>query len=231
MFYITGDTHGKFERIADFCETSNTCREDVLIILGDAGINYYGGKKDIRLKEKLAALPITLFCLHGNHEARPASTGLYELCSWHGGQTYRETAYPNLLFAEDGEIYELGGYRCFAIGGAYSVDKYYRLEKGFKWFLDEQPDDEAKQTVEARLENINWKVDVVLTHTCPLKYEPTEVFLPFIDQSGVDKSTEEWLDRIESRLTYQKWYCGHYHTEKQVDKLEFLFESIQVFCQ
>lgn len=231
MFYITGDTHGKFERIADFCATSHTCRDDVLIILGDAGINYYGGKKDIRLKEKLAALPITLFCLHGNHEVRPAYTGLYELCSWHGGQTYFETAYPNLLFAKDGEIYELGGYRCFAIGGAYSVDKYYRLEKGFKWFSDEQPGDETKQTVEARLENIKWKVDVVLTHTCPLKYEPTEVFLPFIDQSRVDKSTEEWLDRIESQLSYQRWYCGHYHTEKRVDKLEFLFESIQVFCQ
>ncbi len=231
MFYITGDTHGKFERIADFCATSHTCHDDVLIILGDAGINYYGGKKDIRLKEKLAALPITLFCLHGNHEARPVSTGLYELRPWNGGQAYVEVAYPNLLFAKDGEIYELGGYRCFVIGGAYSVDKYYRLEKGFKWFSDEQPGDETKQTVEARLENIKWKVDVVLTHTCPLKYEPTEVFLPFIDQSGVDKSTEEWLDRIESRLTYQKWYCGHYHTEKQVDKLEFLFESIQVFCQ
>lgn len=231
MIYITGDTHGKFERIADFCENTHTCREDVLIILGDAGINYYGGKKDIRLKQKLAALPITLFCLHGNHEARPVSTGLYELRPWNDGRAYVEVAYPNLLFAKDGEIYELGGYQCFAIGGAYSVDKYYRLEKGFKWFSDEQPDDETKQTVEARLEKINWAVDVVLTHTCPLKYEPTEVFLPFIDQSGVDKSTEEWLDRIEARLTYQKWYCGHYHTEKQVNKLKFLFESIQVFCQ
>ena len=26
-------------------------KEDILIILGDAGINYYGGKKDIKLKE------------------------------------------------------------------------------------------------------------------------------------------------------------------------------------
>lgn len=231
MFYITGDTHGKFERIADFCATSHTCRDDVLIILGDAGINYYGGKKDIRLKEKLAALPITLLCLHGNHEARPVSTGLYELRPWNGGQAYVEVAYPNLLFAKDGEIYELGGYRCFAIGGAYSVDKYYRLEKGFMWFADEQPDEKTKHTIEIRLENMGWEVDVILTHTCPLKYEPTEVFLPFIDQSCVDKSTEEWLDGIESRVTYQKWYCGHYHTEKRVDKLEFLFESIQVFCQ
>ena len=93
MIYITGDTHGKFERVFSFCEAMHTCREDVLIILGDAGINYYGGKKDICLKEKLAELPVTLFCLHGNHEARPASTGQYELCLWNGGQVYVEDGY------------------------------------------------------------------------------------------------------------------------------------------
>ena len=229
MIYITGDTHGRFERITNLCKDVYTCREDVLIILGDAGVNYYGGKKDIRLKEELASLPVTLFCLHGNHEARPASTGLYELCPWHGGQAYMETAYPNLLFAKDGEVYELGGHQCLVIGGAYSVDKYYRLEKGWKWFADEQPDEITKQAVEARLEQIGWELDVVFTHTCPLKYEPTEVFLPFVDQSSVDKSTEEWLDSIESHLTYLKWYCGHYHTEKQVDKLEFLFETVKEF--
>jgi len=127
LIYITGDTHGKFERVFSFCEAMHTCREDVLIILGDAGINYYGGKKDICLKEKLAELPVTLFCLHGNHEARPASTGQYELCLWNGGQVYVEDGYANLLFAKDGEVYGLGDHQCFVIGGAYSVDKYYRL--------------------------------------------------------------------------------------------------------
>lgn len=34
----------------------------------------------------------------------------------------------------------------------------------------------------------------------PLKYEPVEVFMAEVDQSKVDKSTEEWLDGIEDRL-------------------------------
>lgn len=46
MFYITGDTHRDFERIILFCLENKTTRDDVLIILGDAGINYYGGIKD-----------------------------------------------------------------------------------------------------------------------------------------------------------------------------------------
>lgn len=65
----------------------------------------------------------------------------------------------------------------------------------------------------------NWKIDIVLSHTGPLKYEPTEVFLPMIDQSTVDKSTEVWLEQIEAKLDYERWYFAHYHTEKEVGKV------------
>ena len=37
--YLTGDTHGRFERIACFCKDNGTAPDDLLIILGDAGIN------------------------------------------------------------------------------------------------------------------------------------------------------------------------------------------------
>ena len=87
-----------------------------------------------------------------------------------------------------------------------------------------------KRYVESHFAKRGWKVDVVLGHTTPLKYEPVEVFLSGIDQSKVDKSTEKWLDGIEDRLEYQKWYCGHFHTEKKVDKLEIMFENFDVFC-
>lgn len=59
-YYITGDTHGDFSRIAEFCESNETDRDDVMIILGDAGINYYLDGRDRDLKNDLADLPITL---------------------------------------------------------------------------------------------------------------------------------------------------------------------------
>jgi len=65
-YYITGDTHGDFSRIAEFCEANGTDTEDVMIILGDAGINYHLDARDIELKNELSNLPITLFCVHGN---------------------------------------------------------------------------------------------------------------------------------------------------------------------
>jgi len=70
-------------------------------------------------------------------------------------------------------------------------------------------------------------VDYVLSHTTPLKYEPREVFLPGINQSLVDKSTEKWLDDIEDRLDYDMWYCGHYHTEKHIDRIRLMFEDYE----
>ena len=38
---------------------------------------------------------------------------------------------------------------------------------------------------------------------------------------------QEWLDGIEERLDYGHWYAGHYHTEKDIDKLSILFEGIR----
>ena len=94
---------------------------------------------------------------------------------------------------------------------------------------DEQPSEETKKRVEQQLTDLDWKIDVVLSHTVPRKYEPIEKFLPDVDQSKVDKSTENWLDSIEDRLSYERWYAGHYHTDKKVDKLELLFKTFDAF--
>lgn len=229
MIYVTGDTHGNFERIEEFCEQVKTSKDDIMIILGDAGINYYCGIRDVYKKQRLSELPITLFCIHGNHEMRPGNLPCYHTTEWHGGQVYIEDDYPNLLFAMDGEVYDLGGIDTLVIGGAYSVDKAYRLAAGFSWWPDEQPSQAVRDKVDRVLHERDWKIDVVLSHTVPLKYEPTEVFLSGIDQSRVDKSTEQWLDTIEDRLCYERWFCGHYHTYKEVNKVCILYENILEF--
>ena len=74
----------------------------------------------------------------------------------------------------------------------------------------------------------NRKVDVVFSHTCPFKYIPTECFLPGIDQSKVDNSTEQWLDTIEDALDYEAWYMGHWHIDKRIDRMHFLFHGVEV---
>lgn len=226
MIYITGDTHGEFGRINEFCIENGTTSDDIIIILGDAGINYYLDESDRALKEELSTLPITLFCIHGNHEERPFMIDTYEETEWHGGLVYREAEFPNLLFAKDGEIYDFDGSSAIAIGGAYSVDKYYRLRNGLPWFETEQPSDEMMEYVEKKLAEANWHVDYVFTHTAPTQYMPVWAFIPNVDQSAIDRSTEEWLDSIEKRLNYGEWYCGHFHVNSREGPVRILFTDI-----
>lgn len=61
-----------------FCKRFQTKREDVLIIFGDAGINFSGGMRDGLKKQFLEELSITLFCIHGNHEQRPGTIDTYK---------------------------------------------------------------------------------------------------------------------------------------------------------
>ena len=240
MNYITGDTHGDFRERISFCERNRTTKEDIMIILGDAGINYHSNNGyqhlDKELKEKLEKVSITWFCIHGNHEQRPYAIDTYEEEIWHGGVVYVEREFPSIKFAKDGEIYDFGGKKCIAIGGAYSVDKWHRLisyqhNPYTPWFDNEQPSDEIKAYVEQQLEKVGWKVDYIFSHTAPKKYEPEEAFLPGIDQSRVDKTTEEWLDKIEDKLNkmkYERWFLGHYHIEKEDEKIKIMYKNVAV---
>ena len=183
--YVTGDTHGDFRQIGDFCSVMGTKRDDVMIVLGDAGLNYFGDERDIARKTGVSRTRMTYLMIHGNHEMRPATVDRYRRVQWNGGMVYQEERFSNLLLVKDGELYRLGGKDVLAIGGAYSVDKEYRLRMGYRWFSDEQPSDEIKEYVEQQLDKTGWKVDAVLSHTFPRKYEPVEHFMSGIDQSKV----------------------------------------------
>ncbi len=226
---ITGDTHRHFERLISFVSRFGIIDGELMIILGDAGINYMGGQADDNVKYRLSKLGLKLLCVHGNHEMRPETTGLYKEVEWHGGKVFVEDRYPFLMFAKDGEIYDIAGQKTLVIGGAYSVDKYYRLERGYNWFADEQPSAEIKARVEQQLEKCGWKVDVVLSHTVPYKYQPTDLFIKGLDQSTVDSSTEEWLGKIEEKLQYKQWYAGHYHCDRDVERLKIMYRKVAKF--
>lgn len=223
MIYITGDTHREFYKLHDVEKN----KDNMLIILGDVGINYYLDERDKKLKEQLNSYNIKLFCIQGNHEERPENISTYKEIDMFGGKVFIEEEYPNLIFAKNGELYDIDNKKVLVIGGAYSVDKNYRIIYGYPWFKDEQLNKEEMDNILNKYKG--QYIDIVLSHTCPLKYEPTEVFMKGINQSDIDKSMERFLDKVEHSINYDKWYCGHYHTEKQIDKLEFMFGRIKLF--
>lgn len=226
MIFVTGDTHGSYRHIRRFVRERGLGAGDLIVCLGDTGFNYYGDQRDGAVKDKAAAMGVPLLCVRGNHDRNPATLPGYRLVPWHGGQVYCDDRWPTLLFARDGSVFDLDGLASVAIGGAYSVDKAYRLAKGYAWFPDEQLSPQEKRAVEEALAARGWRVDAVLSHTCPASSVPQEALHAAVDQSTVDTAMEDWLQVVEQRLAYRRWFCGHFHTEKQVGRLRFLYHDI-----
>ena len=243
-YFITGDKHRNFENVKAFCRDRNTRRKDVFIILGDSGFNYYDDIRDDKLKKEVSALNITLLCLHGNKENRPENVGTYGIRSFCGGKVYYEPKYPNIYFAIDGEIYTFEGKKYMVVGGAHSVDKMHCLETGMPFWEDEMPSEEIKYKVEERLEDENNSIYGMMTHTCPIDFLPTEMFKSTRQKADIkkkrrktkpkktfkpdiDRSTEVWLSKLEKKIDYEIWYCGHYHIDKQIDKVNMMCDEIR----
>lgn len=243
-YYITGDKHRNFEKIKEFCWDMGTRRKDVLIILGDAGFNYYEDNRDDKLKREMSELNITLFCLHGNKEKRPQNISTYGVRTFCGGRVYYEPKYPNIYFAMDGELYTFEGKQYMVVGGAHSVDKMRCLKEDKPFWGDEMPSDAVKAKVERALEAHGNRIYGMLTHTCPIDCLPTEAFISTRQNAvfkrrlrkaklkkqfkpDINRSTEEWLGVLEEKITYSVWFCGHYHVDKQIDKVYMLYQEIR----
>lgn len=56
MIVLTGDTRREFDWIFEFCAEHNTTWDDVLVILGDAGVNCCLDESDEALKRELSRL-------------------------------------------------------------------------------------------------------------------------------------------------------------------------------
>ena len=78
MIYITGDIHGSPEPIYELFEKCHPTAEDIIVLLGDVGVNYTGRLRDRMVKEDISALKSTFFCIHWNHENRPQNIASYK---------------------------------------------------------------------------------------------------------------------------------------------------------
>ena len=230
---LTGDTHGgmaTITRLSNIQRNMPECKpeETAVIILGDAGLNFYLNNTDKKYKKLLNSMGYHIYCVRGNHEERPEKIpGIHPAFDENvNGMVWQEYDYSNISYLMDGNTYNIGGYYVLVIGGAYSVDKWYRLARaGYSpaeaetadpkkcgWFKDELLTAEEMAAITEKCEGKYF--DFVLSHTCPLSWEPTDLFLNGIDQSQVDKSMETWMDDLKNKIDWQVWCFGHYHADR-----------------
>ena len=202
----------------DFYDPGRTEGVDLIISCGDLDADY--------LEFLVTMVSCPLLYVRGNHDRRPSSLGSYRESILYGGVVYREEEFPDLLFARSGETYSMNGRQIFVIGGASSSDRAYRLEHGLPWWPDEQLSEAERRYVEQQLALRGWKADLILSHTMPEKYIPGECLQRKRATGNPDLSMERWMDRLEEKTAYRKWYAGHWHVEKQVtDRMEILYQN------
>ena len=215
-WYVTGDTHRDFSRFDNY---SKLKKDIAVIICGDAGVNYYLNKKDYKFKKMLQeTLPkVTFYLVRGNHEARPQSLiSMKEVYDKEvEGNVWVEEEFPNIKYLKDGEVYTIDGKSALVIGGAYSIDKEYRLINGWQWFSTEQLSIKEREAITEKYAGQHF--DIVLSHTCPYPWQPFDKFLSYVDQTKVDNSMEYWMENLSHKISYNLWIFGHFHDDRQIN--------------
>lgn len=219
--------------------------ETAIIILGDAGLNFYLNNTDKKYKKLLNSQGYHIYCVRGNHEERPENIpGMILVEDINvDNLVWLEEAYPNIRYFVDGNVYNINGKNALVIGGAYSVDKWFRLARaGYSkdevetanpkkcgWFKSELLTADEMDKITEKV--VGKRFDFVFSHTCPLSWEPNDLFLNGIDQNQVDKSMEIWMDKLLNTIDWRVWLFGHYHADRIerpfVEQMYMDYENIE----
>jgi 3-oxoacid CoA-transferase subunit A len=247
--FVTGDLHGdKYYVNNTISQIDNPSADDFIIVCGDAGFEYEDYNMGMA-KKAAKRFPGVWIVLRGNHDScywdrhtsiidgEVIAEDGWDIQNYRGGIYLFQKKYPNIWYLPDeGCIYRLGDYNILFIPGAYSVDKWYRLRNGYPWNPKEQLTEGEKNDLS--LLTIEWldlalPIDFVIAHTFPLKLEKyyNYLFMDGIDQSEVDKSTEEWLDDFsniyENAEDFKHYFGGHFHSDIELtDKYTMLFHEV-----
>lgn len=187
-------------------------KDDYLIICGDFGLIWDQADRVSEEEEYwldwLNSRPWTTLFVDGNHENHPR-INTYPVIEKFGGKVHQiDTSIFHLI---RGEYYTIEDKTFWVMGGATSIDRLYRIE-GRTWWKEEAPSyDEMLHGVDTFNAHNN-KVDYILTHCAPSNY------LDDICLGYQSDEVTQYLDFIYNNFEFKKWYCGHYHINKTIDK-------------
>ena len=219
MIYITGDTHGGFQRFGNkyFPPQKHMIREDYVIITGDFGGLWDGSPKDQYWLDWLEEKPFTTLFVDGNHENFDK---LYKLpCDEQYGGLVGGVRPSVLHLRQRGHVYTIAGKRFWCFGGATSIDKAYRTE-GRSWWTQEEPTTEQMEYGLSQIEEYGRKFDFIITHDCPSRVLDA-CWHGFRAHNNIGKvipgRVGRYLERIADLVSVKCWYFGHYHTDYSYD--------------
>lgn len=253
MIYITGDCHADFSRFStrSFPEQTEMTRDDFVIVCGDFGgiwTNPDSDKTENYWLGWLETKPFTLLFVDGNHENFDRlHSDKFEVVDYHGGKAHKIR--DNIYHLMRGYVFNIGGKRIFAFGGASSHDisdgildkqnfesdaafkktirrwrkagKMFRINHSSWWEQEIPSQDEMDFGLKTLSENNN-KVDFIISHCCP---QTIASIFSYGNYSPDILTT--YFDVVAETVDFSKWFFGHYHNNVQImDKFIMLYEQI-----
>jgi len=231
--FITGDTHGEIDinklSHTNFKEGGSLTKNDYMIIAGDFGLVFsvMQSQSERYWLKWLSEKRFTTLFIDGNHENFDRldiidKNNKNYICENIVGEVVN-----SIYHLKRGHIYIINGKKFWVFGGAYSIDKYRRAE-GLSWWPREIPNKQEEDIGLKSLEEHNWEVDYIVTHTAP------QSIIDIIDQKYFNRSVitpayslTKYLDFVKSNTKYKKWFIGHMHLDEQVDEKHILlYEKI-----
>ena len=250
MIFITGDTHADFHKFSkeSFWEQLEMTKEDFVIICGDFGI-WRPDASENWWFNWLNDKPFTTLFVDGNHENFDRLySNEFQTVDFHGGAAHKIR--DSIFHLKRGEVFELQGKTFFAFGGASShdIDDGILDEKDFpshdkfikeikhwdkqgkmfrvnhlSWWKQELPSIDEMNHGREVLQAIGNKVDFVISHCLP--QSAASVLSNGLYKPDVLTSYFESL--LQSGLEFNRWFCGHYHVDRQIlGKFIALYDQI-----
>lgn len=233
--YLTGDTHHDISRFnpALYPVIGSLKQGDCIIVLGDFGFVYYDPpiKATQKAMKFLKNQPYNILFIDGNHEnfnlinAKP-------IVEMYGAPVHKIA--NNIFHLMRGYVYTIEEHTFFTFGGAYSPDKNRRTPQ-VDWWPEEYPSGEEVARAERSLEQYNYSVDYVLTHTAPKSLvdymleneliEPNTQFPEFKDYVSL------LLEILLCKVSFKRHYFGHFHNDVIINNHEMMYRSIKKLYQ
>lgn len=239
MVYITGDTHGEFDRFSNR-ELRNRgielSKNDYVIVCGDFGLCWARDKTFEYNCRFFEERKFTMLWIQGNHSNFDMIKE-FPLEEWHGGKV-RHIVRDKVILLERGQVFDIEGEKYFTFGGArshdvdggildredldFKDDRRRAIDSGLpfrikheSWWKEELPSKEEMQEGRRNLQKAGYNIDYVITH-CGSSRMQLDLGKVFGYKFENDILTD-YLDELENKLQYKQWYFGHYHENLDLD--------------
>lgn len=196
MIKFMGDIHGNYGIIRQYASYTEL-NISAIIQVGDFG--FYPQSIDFWS----SALPFPVYWIDGNHEH-------FGMLAPYMNADGPVEIKPGLFYVPRGTVMDIGGYKMGFMGGAASIDRYYR-QAGRDWF----PEEIVKGSDIDKLMAYDGELDYLVTHTPGQVMVDKHFDRGILEDFGLPITwkdpSQAWIDVLKNKFASAQIICGHMH--------------------